>query len=104
MPHGTYEKKARFAFLAVVLLVVTGTAGYRIIEGWPWFECFYMTIITLATIGYTEPAGITEQGRYFTATLIILGVWTVGYSVAVLTHIVIQGEIAGKWERRRVDD
>lgn len=98
------DHKGRKAALAIVLLVVLGTVGYRLIEGWAWFECFYMTIITLATIGYKEPEGITEQGRYFTAALIVVGVWTVGYAVSVLAQSVIQGELLATWERRRVQE
>ena len=104
MPDRKQEDRARIAVLGVVVLVVFGTLGYRVIEGWPWFDCFYMTIITLATIGYTEPQGITSGGRYFTAVLIVFGVWTVGYSISVLTHMAVQGELGGKWEKRRVQD
>jgi voltage-gated potassium channel len=104
MPDRRQETRVRIAVLAVVILMLFGTIGYRIIEGWPWFDCFYMTIITLATIGYTEPQGITAHGRYFTAVLIVMGVWTVAYSISVLTHMAVQGELVGTWERRRVQD
>lgn len=104
MPDQRQEARIRIALLAVIILMLVGTLGYRIIEGWPWFDCFYMTIITLATIGYTEPQGITIYGRYFTAVLIVFGVWTVGYSISVLTHMAVQGELVGTWEKRRVQD
>lgn len=92
------------AVLAIVFLVVFGTVGYRVIEGWTWFDCFYMTIITLATIGYKEPEGITIYGRVFTAGLIIGGVGIVGYAVSLLAQAAIQVELLARWERRRVQE
>jgi voltage-gated potassium channel len=104
MPDTRYEIRVRGAVIAIIGLMCLGTTGYRAIEGWPWFDCFYMTTITLATIGYSEPQGISDMGRYFTAALIILGVGTVGYSVSVLTHLAIQGELLARWEGRRVQE
>lgn len=92
------------ASVALLALVVFGTAGYKMIEGWEWFECFYMTIITLATIGYKEPDGISIYGRYWTAALIVGGVGTVGYAVSVLAQSAVQGELLSTWERRRVQE
>lgn len=92
------------AALAIVLLVAFGTLGYRLIEGWAWFDCFYMTIITLATIGYKEPDDITLFGRYFTAALIIGGVGTVGYAASMLAQSAVQSELLETWERRRVQE
>lgn len=98
------RNNATTATLAIVVLVVFGTVGYRVIEGWAWFDCFYMTIITLATIGYKEPDDITFSGRAFTAALIIGGVWTVGYAVSLLAQTAVQGGLVATWERRRVQE
>jgi voltage-gated potassium channel len=89
---------------AVALLAALGTVGYRIIEGWSWFDSLYMTIITLATIGYGEPEGMTRAGRVFTVVLISGGVLTVGYAVTVVTQSAIQGELLATWEKRRVQE
>jgi hypothetical protein len=40
--------------LALLLLTAAGTAGFHFIEGWSWFDSFYMVVITLSTIGYSE--------------------------------------------------
>src|SRR5690349_16623108 len=89
---------------AIAGLMIVGTVGYRLIEGWAWFDCFYMTLITLATIGYNEPNTITPAGRYFTAALIISGVGTVGYGVSLIAQSAIHGELLATWEKRRVQD
>jgi voltage-gated potassium channel len=46
-------------FLALVFLV--GTVGFHFIEGWPLFDCFYMTLITLTTVGYGEVHPLSTQ-------------------------------------------
>ena len=62
-----------------ILIVVTssalagGTVGFRLIEGQSWFDSFYMTLVTLTTIGYEETIELSQYGRYFNAILIITG-------------------------------
>lgn len=98
------RSKVPFAIGTLVSLVAAGTVGYRIIEGWTWFECFYMTVITLATIGYGEPAGITTMGRLFTVGLIVSGVGTVGYALTAVAQSIIQGELRSTLEKRRLQN
>ena len=37
-----------------LLLMILGTVGYHQVEGWTWEELFYMTVITISTVGYSE--------------------------------------------------
>ena len=95
-------QKIRLALGAVVLVVAGGTVGYRVIGGWDWFECFYMTVQTLATIGFSELPHMSREARYFTVALIVLGISTAGYAVSVGTQSVIQSELISTFGRRRV--
>jgi voltage-gated potassium channel len=63
--------------LAVVLLgviILYGIAGYMLIDGWNLLDAFYMVIITISTVGYTEIHPQSAAGRIFTSTLIVVGV------------------------------
>ena len=63
--------------LAVVLLslmVLAGTAGYMIVEGWSAWDAFYMTIISLTTVGYREVHPLSRMGEAFTTVLLVGGV------------------------------
>ena len=62
------------ALLMLGSLFVLGTLGYMGIEGWSAFDSFYMTVITLATIGYGETHPLTTLGRAFTIVLIFFGI------------------------------
>jgi voltage-gated potassium channel len=77
-----------FALIVVFLL---GTLWYHLIEGWSWLDSAYMTISTLATVGFGEINPLGERGRLFTMVLIIMGVITIGYIVNRLTEALIQG-------------
>ncbi len=87
--------------VATILLVI-GTVGYHIIEGWSLFEGLYMTVITLATIGYGEVRVLSYEGRVFTMILIMVGVILVGYLISNLTKALIENEIAAALGRRKL--
>ena len=62
------------ALLVLVLIIALGTLGYVYLEGWTWDEGLYMTLITVATIGYGEVRPLDAAGRGFTMILIVFGV------------------------------
>jgi voltage-gated potassium channel len=75
-------------FLAVMLI---GTLGYEIIEGWNFLDALYMTTITLGTVGYGETHPLDEKGRIFTIALILMGLISIGFIVNRFTEAVVQG-------------
>lgn len=75
--------------LGGVLLV--GTLWYWLVEGWPLLDAAYMTVFTLATVGYGEIHPLGSRGRMFTICLILMGVLTIGYMVNLFTEALIQG-------------
>jgi len=90
--------------LAVVLLVAVlagGTAGYMIIEGWNAWDAFYMTVTTVATVGYGEVHPLSVPGRVFTVILIFSGVGTAFYTVTLLATIIVEGGLHRRFEKRR---
>jgi voltage-gated potassium channel len=62
------------ALLVILLIIALGTLGYVVLEGWRWDEALYMTVITVATVGYGEVRPLDESGRVFTMVLIVVGV------------------------------
>lgn len=79
-----------FFFVFILLL---GTVGYVFIERWTPIESFYMTIITLSTVGFQEVRPLSENGRVFTAFLILVGIGTVGYGFGNIAAFFIEGEL-----------
>lgn len=65
----------------ILLIFAVGTAGYAYIEGWHWEDGFYMTFITLTTIGYTEVHELSRAGRFFTIFIAIFGIGSATFIV-----------------------
>jgi voltage-gated potassium channel len=97
-----YEKKHLFRSLSLVLVVLLiGTLGYHLIEGWGFWDAFYMTVITITTVGYKEVAPLSNLGRAFTVFLIFSGMGAIFYFATRLIQFTIEGELYGSIRRRR---
>ncbi len=92
--------------LLAVALLGAGTVGYPLIEGpeWSHFDGFYMTAITLTTIGYGEVHPLSHHGRLFTVVLAYGGIFTLAYFASELVRAVVSGELGDLIGRQRVDD
>jgi len=77
--------------------------GYVLIEGWAPFDALYMTVITLATVGYGETNPLSSAGRAFTLVLILGGVSIVAYAFSTLTSIIVEGQLSTVLNRRRME-
>ncbi len=94
------ERVNRFYF-SIVLIITTvalGIVGFMLIEAYNFVEAFYMTIITLSTVGYTEVRPLTDNGRIFAAILIITNIGIFTYAISVLSSFIIEGDIKQIWK------
>ena len=94
--------KMALAILAAV--IVLGTLGYVTIEGWDPLDAFYMTIITVTTVGFKEVHDPSPAGKLLTIAVILCGVGTAGYSVGVLVRALIGGEVRRLLGRRKLGE
>ncbi len=85
------------------LVTLVGTAGYMIIERWSFFDSLYMTVITVATVGFGETHPLSFMGRLFTIVLILAGVSALGFALAQLIDILLQGHLTGLLEELRMN-
>lgn len=91
--------------LPVILImgvISFGASGYSIIEGWSLLDSFYMTIITLTTVGFMEVHPLSNIGRLFTIFLILSGVGVMLYSLSVGAKVVLEGEVREILGRRKL--
>lgn len=98
----TPTKRLQLVVIAVLGVLAFGTVGFKLVMGWPLFDCFYFTIITITTIGYGEPNGMDQAGRYFTVVLILVGVGTIGYSFTAAARALLEFELVSAFGRRRM--
>ncbi len=89
--YGRLRQQLVAGIIALVGVVLIGTLWYRLVEKWSLSDSVYMTIITLATVGFSEVQELGARGRLFTICLILMGVMTIGYMVNRFTEALIQG-------------
>jgi len=97
------RKRFIFAVALVVLVASFGTAGYMLLEGWNFIDSVYMTVITLASVGFKEVHDLSPFGRIFTIIIIIGGVGTVAYALSAGAKIILEGELQEVYGRRRLE-
>ena len=86
--------KFRAPLIVGLIAIMFSTIGYMVISGVDLLKAFYMTILTVTTIGYGEMWNMDAKARIFNLFVMILGVGSVmGYSIAVLINIVTSGEV-----------
>jgi len=95
--------KRRLLAIGAVLVsaALIGTTGFHVIEGWPLFDAFYMSLMTLTTVGYGEVHPLSFNGRLFASFIMLVGVATVFVSFAVLGDTLLRLELADYFGRRR---
>jgi voltage-gated potassium channel len=91
----------RLAVALLAVIVAGGTFGYSLIEGWGLWDAFYMTVISVTTVGYREVHPLSRAGQVFTAAFVTVGVATVLYTFSFLMSHVIEGDLQDRWVRRR---
>lgn len=95
-------RRFRLPALLVAAAMAYGTIGYMLLEGWDAFDAFYMTITTIATVGYGEVRPLTPVGRAFTMTLIVGGVGTMLYAFGIFAEVLAEGRFAAFRRERRM--
>ena len=93
----------RFLFLglAIAATLLIGTVGFTLIDHYPPFDAFYMTLITITTVGYQEIHPLSHAGRVFNSFLILFGVSAVFFAVGAMTQTIIELELQDRYGRRR---
>lgn len=90
--------------LAMLLLVgLIGICGYSLIEGWGLLDSVYMTVITLAGVGFGETHPLSDTGRVFTICLILFGMGVLAYFISTLTAFIVEGTLTDAWRQKRME-
>ncbi|HRG57525.1 MAG TPA: potassium channel protein [Bacteroidia bacterium] len=87
-----YFTKLYLALGLILAMVSIGIVGFITIEQYSFLEAFYMTIITIATVGFQEVRPLSDAGKVFTAFLIITSFGTFAYAISAITKYVVEGE------------
>ncbi|MCB9643057.1 MAG: potassium channel protein [Myxococcales bacterium] len=99
--------RLRNATLTMLVLLGIGTEGYYLIgkSQWPLFDCFYMTVIAISTVGFGEllPIAETALGRPFTVFLLLASMWINYYFISTITAFFLGREFQDLWWKRTME-
>lgn len=96
------QKKLFFVLFLITVIVIYGTVGYMFIEKINFLDALYMTVITLATVGYKEVKDLSINGKIFTILLIFSGFGVFTYALTTGAKIIIEGEIKEAFKKRNM--
>ncbi|MEQ1727200.1 MAG: potassium channel protein [Vicinamibacterales bacterium] len=90
-----------FAVALLAAVTLTGTLGYVVIEGWGAWDAFYMSAITVTTVGYREIHELSFYGQVWTVLLLFSGVGSALYVFTLLATAVVEGGLPQRLQKRR---
>ena len=100
------KKRLIYATSFLFLTFIVATLGYKVLIGEEatLFDCFYMTVITLSTVGYGETIDLTNNtpARIFTVILILVGMSNLIFVLTAITSSIIDGQLNRFFRRRKM--
>jgi voltage-gated potassium channel len=94
--------RLRISLLLLLLIVAFGTLSYTVVEGMDPFDAFYMTLITISTVGFSEISPLTHAGRLITVIIIVSGISLLSYTLGQFARVLIEGELQRILGRRKL--
>ncbi|MDC6361158.1 MULTISPECIES: potassium channel family protein [Flavobacteriaceae] len=83
------RSKIVLALSLMVLVLLFGVVGYRLISDYTWIEALYMTIITVTTVGFSEVRPLDADAKIFTVILIVTSVFIFAFAISVVTEYIL---------------
>jgi voltage-gated potassium channel len=97
------RQRLQIAIILLAVVILTGTVGFHLIEGWSWFDSFYMILTTMTTIGSGEIRPLSHEARIFNSFMIVAAVLAGGFVIAALSQALIEFEFGKALGRRRME-
>ncbi|MCM3736356.1 potassium channel protein [Bacillus cytotoxicus] len=97
------RKQLIIAIICMCFVVIIGTVGFMIIEEISLFQAFWMTMITVLTVGYGDAVPLTKAGKIFALLIIPIGVGIVTYAIGVVAAMIIEGNLFQVMRRKKME-
>lgn len=97
-----FVRRILFIGASMLVVLIIGTVGFVLIEGYPVFDAFYMTLYTVSTVGYSELHPLSRAGRVFNSFLIFFGVTVIFFAIGAMTQTIVQLELGDIFDKRRM--
>ncbi|NKI33412.1 potassium channel family protein [Croceivirga thetidis] len=97
-----FRSRIAWAISLMILVLLLGVVGYRFIADFSWVEAFYMTIITVTTVGFSEVRPLDQNAQVFTIFLIVCSVFIFGFAISVVTEYLLSRNSLQTLKKKRV--
>lgn len=88
--HKLLSHKVYLSFGMLAFLLLVGVVGFRIVADYNWVDALYMTVITIATVGYGEVLPLDATGKLFAVFLILTSLGVIAFSLSVITEYIVK--------------
>jgi voltage-gated potassium channel len=95
--------KLKLSLFLLIAIIVFGTGGYIAVEGMSAFDAFYMTIITISSVGFMEVQPLSNIGRGITIVIIVMGISLMTFTLGQVARIFVEGELRKVLGRRKLE-
>src|SRR4030043_190641 len=105
------RKRSIKALLLVLTVFAIGTIGfYLLLDNLTLMDCLYLTVVTLATVGYGDlsphinmpPDGNPYVIKLFAILIILVGMGSVLYGLGIMTEYLVSGDLARRRNEKRM--
>ncbi len=90
-----------YAVAALVALIACGTLGFSLLEPLTLLDSLYLTVMTVATVGYGDVHPVSRAGRGFATVFMLVSVAVVGFLLSTAIQALVQSEIVAAYGQRR---
>ena len=97
------HSRLRISIILLFAVICAGTIGYSVFEDMSVFDAFYMTIITISSVGFSEVKPLSQVGRIITIIIIVSGISVLTYTLGQVARIFVEGELRKILGRRKLE-
>ncbi len=102
-----FRSRIYTAVLMLLLVILIGVFGFKMLSGYTWIDAIYMTVITVTTVGFGEVQPLDTQSKIFTVFLILASIVIVGYAISIITEYILSKsnyeELKQKKMQKKID-
>ncbi|WP_350291160.1 NAD-binding protein [uncultured Croceitalea sp.] len=97
-----FKSRIAWALILMTSILFLGVFGYHYFYGFTWVNAFYMTVITVTTVGFSEVRPLDADAKIFTVFLIVSSVFIFGFAISVITEYILSRNSLQLLKKKRV--
>lgn len=97
-----FKSRIAWALTLMTTILLVGIFGYHFFYGFTWVNAFYMTVITVTTVGFSEVRPLEADAKIFTVFLIVSSVFIFGFAISVITEYILSRNSLQLLKKKRV--